>query len=692
MNHIYNNPFRILGLPITSSEREIAKQINTLSTYAEMGKTKSFETDFPFLPHTDRTPQVIEEAKKQIEQNESKFLQSLFWFWKNNSVDELAFDVLKEGKTEKAIDIWEKSALTNKHTVYKSVSLNENLISSSSGFADTDDENHSFKKNGDDYLVERKKEDSYSIPTASYELNFDDNWAIECDTSWIDGIDNNSYGIVFGREKGSYYFFGIAGSGSYMYGKYNDWTFSSCIDWTSNNNFNKWSSNKLRIEKVEMTLKFYINGEFVNSWQAEPFFGKYFGFKVTKNQKISFRNFKFCKLVEDETYGEGLNVSSKNFSSIKNLSTLYLGLSIASTKGSFKLNHFRKGVALAKNIFANGNMNEYSKLIAGERYNYNSEKTLHFYINDILDSVKPFLDKSNGISKSEFLSSFASYPIEGKQFLNNRFIAKQIQNIDKEIETAKSVRKTSPASSIDAGKTLVKNTQADIEYLQNILENSDYQYQTITDKLSLAIIQCGIDAFNFCKTSNGEIDYAKAIKSEESYLHEYEYALSLAATQRVKDKAKENLDSCKDYIKNKSLYSCWFCGINTPQEPSKFEKTIYKETFRSYFPRRVQFSYVPVSIPRCPDCQTTHTQGSDKFMLPMVICTLVGLIIGALADGYWFAGLLIGGIIGYLIGTSLKSQQISKAAIKDTSESTIRNYPPLQKMLSEGWRFSKPTA
>src|SRR3954447_22947990 len=114
MNLIYNNPFRILAIPITATEREITKQINTLTTYAEMGKMKLFETDFPFLPSVDRTPYAIEEARKRIEQSENKMLYSLFWFWKNNNVDDLALDVLKEGKIAKAIEFWEKSVFVNK--------------------------------------------------------------------------------------------------------------------------------------------------------------------------------------------------------------------------------------------------------------------------------------------------------------------------------------------------------------------------------------------------------------------------------------------------------------------------------------------------------------------------------------------------------------------------------------------------
>ncbi len=693
MNLINNNPYRILGLPITASERETAKQINTLATYAEMGKVKSFDTDFPFLPSAERTPHSIEEAKKQIEQAESKLLYSLFWFWKNNSVDELALEVLKEGNTDKAIGIWEKAALASKNKVYKPVTIMENLISTSTHFNDIDDEDHTLNKNGDEYSIERKKEENnYSIPTAFYDLNFNDNWTIECDATWDSGVDNYSYGIVFGRAKGSYYFLGVNAIGSYMYAKYVDWGFTSLIDWSPISKFNKWNSNRITIKKVNDELSFYINGIQVNTFKAEPFFGENFGFKVSNKQKVVFRNFKICKLVEDDTYGEGLNISQKNFSNIKNLSTLYLGLSLASTKGIFKLNHFKKGIVLAKNIFANGNMDNYAKLIAGERYNYNPEKAIHFYITDVVDSLKPYLDKSDGISTSELINSFASFPVEAKQFLNSRFVSKQIQNIDREIEVAESERKKSVETATETGNKLVSNTKADIEYLKKILGVADYQYQTIADKLCLAIVQCGIEAFNKCKTASGEIDYVKAIRSEESYLSAYEYALSIAATQRAKDRAKENLDTCKHYIENKVYYSCWFCEKNPPEETSKFEITIYKETYRSYFPRRVQFSYVPVSIPRCSECQKIHSQSSDSSTFALIGFAAVGLIIGIVADGYWFAGLLVGGFIGWIVGQALKSQKTSKANIKDTSQSTIRNYPTLRKMISEGWQFSKPSA
>ena len=500
MNNISNNPFRILGLPITASEKEITKQINTLSVYAEMGKEKTIDNDFPFLPQVERTPPAIVAAKKQIERSESKLLFSLFWFWKNNSVDELVFEILKEGNTDKAIDIWEKSAVANKNKVYKPKVLIENLIinhkilhnvnsnpqaslllpfldtpkekldntenldNSALNWPESSTEDHVLHKNIGEYIIERKKDESYSIPTAFYELSFENNWSIECDTQWIDGVDSSSYGIVFGRKSGNYYFFGIAASNGYLYGKYNNWAYTPYIEWTHCDNFNKWGSNNLRIEKVENTLKFYINNEFVNSWQAEPFFGKYFGFKVSRNQKITFSNFKFCKLVEDKTYGLGLKITQKNFSNIKNLSTLFLGLAFDTTKENFNFNYFQKSIALAKSIFSNGNMKEYAQIIAGEKYIYNPEKTLHFFINEIIESVKPFLDKENGITIRELFNLFKEFPVSAKQFLNNRFVAKQIKNVDNEIEKSNEVRKVSPGTATEAGKLLIQNTKSDCLY------------------------------------------------------------------------------------------------------------------------------------------------------------------------------------------------------------------------------------
>lgn len=692
MNPIDNNPFRVLGLSLTATEREIAKQVDTLLIYAEMGKNKPLATDFPFLPLTDRTPQKIEEAIKQIEQNDSRLLYSFFWFWKNNSADELAFEVLKEGNIEKAISIWEKLAFSNKVKVYEPIPIYEDLIQQSTGWSTQKDEDHCLSKNEHEYLIERKKTTSSSIPVVQADINYSENWTIEVDTEWRGGVDNIGYGIIIGRDKGSYFKFDIAANGYYCFSKNVDWSFNKIIPWKQCESVKKWSQNRLMVKKIDAELHFYINGEYVDSIASELFFGKYFGFSVSNNQTVSFKHFKFCRLVEDKTYGEGISISLTNISNVKNLSTLFLALSLDSNRGEFKISNFNKAIALAKSIFNSQSIDEYSKLIAGEIYNFSKAKVLVFYIDGIIDAIKPFLNEPGGISINNFVRMFAHFPIEAKQYLHNRFFSKELMNIDRAIEMAKATRRESGRKGLDAGKVLIKSTETDFEYLKNSLGSLDYNFRTISDKLSAEIVQCGIDAFNSWKTPAGEVDFPKAIISEENYLHEYQYALSIAMSESVREKALENIESCTRMIADKPYYVCWFCGTNLPSELNKFEITIYKVTHRSYFPRQVQFQYVPVTIQRCNECQMIHEKTSGRFMMSLVGLSAVGLIIGIIADGNWFAGLLIGGIVGLILGTVLKESQTSKTNTKQTTHSSIREYPPLKEMLSQGWQFTKPSA
>jgi len=108
MEAIHCNPFRVLGLPIDASEKEIVKRISDLEMYAEMGKSKSYDSDYPHLSPVTRTVDAIRNASNQIETSDSRFFYSMFWFWNNNSGDFLALDLLKDGNTERAIALLEK--------------------------------------------------------------------------------------------------------------------------------------------------------------------------------------------------------------------------------------------------------------------------------------------------------------------------------------------------------------------------------------------------------------------------------------------------------------------------------------------------------------------------------------------------------------------------------------------------------
>ena len=69
------NPFRVLGLPVNATDRQIAKRLNELSTLYEFGKTRDYDTDFPFISTLHRSPDAIEKAAGQIELPEQKLWQ-----------------------------------------------------------------------------------------------------------------------------------------------------------------------------------------------------------------------------------------------------------------------------------------------------------------------------------------------------------------------------------------------------------------------------------------------------------------------------------------------------------------------------------------------------------------------------------------------------------------------------------------
>lgn len=146
--------------------------------------------------------------------------------------------------------------------------------------------------------------------------------------------------------------------------------------------------------------------------------------------------------------------------------------------------------------------------------------------------------------------------------------------------------------------------------------------------------------------------------------------------------------------KHGHLLKCFFCGNNAPNLNSTYSNTIYKETSRSYFPRRsVQFSCRNVSIPRCDKCKDIHTAGSDSVKLVVIVCLIIGGIVGAFTEDHRFIlGGIIGAVIGWIIGKGIESNKYSAKGIKDTSSSTIGSYPSVSEYIKQGWTFSKPTA
>jgi hypothetical protein len=140
MELIQKNPYRIAGILSNATERELQKQKTKIKAYSKVGKEINSDYDFQILNSISRTESSIDKAFGTIEQNQDKVNYALFWFLNASPFDNTAFDYLKNGDKEKAIEIWEKvtqnkdvnsknfSAFNNLGT-YKLLSLNQDEIS-----------------------------------------------------------------------------------------------------------------------------------------------------------------------------------------------------------------------------------------------------------------------------------------------------------------------------------------------------------------------------------------------------------------------------------------------------------------------------------------------------------------------------------------------------------------------------------
>ena len=238
-----------------------------------------------------------------------------------------------------------------------------------------------------------------------------------------------------------------------------------------------------------------------------------------------------------------------------------------------------------------------------------------------------------------------------------------------------------------------------IKKVENKTIKSDDAYQNIKELIDLNELN---SLPSFAEEIRSQIGYSLRSLSIsiwnkqsdiKSALGTINFALQISVDKETKEKFRQDQYELSELEeKYEGVLVCHFCNKNTPDQGSKISKTIYKETSRSYFPQRVQFSYVDIDIPRCKSCQAIHSKGGDKSSLFSAGGFVLGLIIGALADGHFIIGALLGGVIGWIVGNSTKKNFLKEAGIKELSDNTLYHHPLLRQRMKEGWTFSKPSA
>jgi hypothetical protein len=122
MRLIENNPFRVLGLLVGASAKEQERQTRRLRQFIEAEQEPDLDFSFPILGEPVRTIQSVNEAASKLNLDSDKMHAALFWFYNGNDItDEPAFDAIKEGETDLAIEIWRKLAYDLENDEYNEV-------------------------------------------------------------------------------------------------------------------------------------------------------------------------------------------------------------------------------------------------------------------------------------------------------------------------------------------------------------------------------------------------------------------------------------------------------------------------------------------------------------------------------------------------------------------------------------------
>jgi len=102
------NAFRITGLPVDATMREITKQADKLKMMEELGEGKNVHTG-AFALRNPPTVDQIREAIQRLKDPEQRIIDEFFWFWPKQfgqSASDPAIKALEGGDADTSLQIW----------------------------------------------------------------------------------------------------------------------------------------------------------------------------------------------------------------------------------------------------------------------------------------------------------------------------------------------------------------------------------------------------------------------------------------------------------------------------------------------------------------------------------------------------------------------------------------------------------
>lgn len=319
-------------------------------------------------------------------------------------------------------------------------------------------------------------------------------------------------------------------------------------------------------------------------------------------------------------------VTAKNYSSFSNYSSFLLMNSLDDSKQDlFKndkksISDLKLAIQLKLDFIKSDFFDNYNDEIIKTKV-LTSFEIEEYFTETILTNLK------KSFNNKELFKLFDGFDSSINEKLNSSLSDEPIQNINNHIGNALDLleediqlnisndKKGSPKG-IEFGVKLIKDTRKDFNYLKEIFSSDDFQFEIVSDKLSNAILECGIACFN------SNIDNSHY----QTYYESFKYSLEVAIGDKTITRAEKAVKHCEDEA---SANVCEFC--KTKDVTTSFRVKMHKMKWDNTY---TYFKGGGIELPCCNACK------SEKAQKKYIAWGLAGLVYAA--ANFPLAGMLFG--------------------------------------------------
>ena len=518
MDAIFNNPFRVLGLSTTASDKEISKRASDLQIYAEMGKKVSYETDLPFLGEIDRSEQSIKIAVQKIELPENRIFYSLLWFDLNDNVSRHSIELYENGDNQNAHKVLEDGIFNNSQVIYN---VGEKISDIFNTFQQIQYSDYNIKiffprKNTDVIpnstikyrrLINTRENDQFiEIKEASYNVELLDNFQIGFGFSLpspsADEYEKNWHEVCFrlgfSQESGLKHFISLSRNGILSFVKSDKIETEIQIDQSL---LYEGKRTFLSINIFDNLIELKHNGKSIYKAENNVKFKSTF-LMMPGKQSIILEDLVISRLENRKSIILNIELNDKTFSYSKNISLLYLTNVLQVKKVGFTLLDYFNIIG---NFFHNPYFILYTKKIIGDNYNCDLSAITDKFIHEFYFSLYQLVDHNEEYAELGFYNSFQRISEKAEIRAKEIIVGSKPHTFENFIKRTIERRNSYPTIAFELANDLKDEATYFINWYSKFYGLRTLESKSISDKVAKEILECAISLYNSINPKSKEL-------------------------------------------------------------------------------------------------------------------------------------------------------------------------------------------